>query len=154
MGQGTSQRFSGAKGRPEENSPFIFEGSESKMSDGRRMKTQGKRQSLHWAGKKVSRQILPGCGLSRSGKAEGQARFFLPRKPGLPVVFAVVGDDFKGIGPGQAQAGKDIGQETGNLGERQEGFFFENFSRIFCRKAWATKTWSMWRCQPCQERCS
>ena len=78
---------------------------------------------------------LGGGDLSRPGKSQGQTRFFFPGEAGFPVVFLVVGDDLESAGSPEIKSGKDIGQEERDLGKCQADFFFENFRRIFCRKA-------------------
>ena len=151
VGKGFPERT----GRPEEKFPFTFGDRNQKMGTGCGRKTQGdfrtRRPSKGEPHDQRGQKELP-C--PRPGNFVSKAGIVLPGKPGLSVVSPVIRDDFKGIGSGEVQAGKDVGQKEGDLGKSQEGFFFENFSRIFWRKAWAMKTWSMWRCQPCQERCS
>ncbi len=83
-----------------------------------------------------------------------EAGLFFSGQAGFSVVVPVVGEDLKGVGPAELQPRKDIDGQAMDLGKGQGDFFFENFRRIFCRKAWAMKTWSMWRCHPRKERCS
>ena len=80
-------------------------------------------------GERHDRRGQKGLSCSRPGNSVSKAGLFLPGKSGLSVVSPVPGDDFKGIGSGEVQAGKDVGQKEGDLGKSQEGFFFENFRR-------------------------
>lgn len=106
---------------------------------------------VNYGARKVNRNVV---GLPCAGDPIKQTGFLFPGQSGFSIVVPVVGEDLKGVGPGEVQTGKNVVKQTEDLGKGQERFFFENFRRIVCRKAWAMKTWSMWRCHPCQERCS
>ena len=87
------------------------------------------------------------------GNAVLQSVFLLPGEAGDSVPALVVGETVEDSGPRKVAAVDDLDHQLMGLREGQGHFFLKAIRRLR-RKRWAMKTWSMWRCQPVQERFS